>query len=69
MVSSPKDRGCLFRLYWGRDVDVYRNLIRGEPRWSEILGGLRIDGVRKNGVKRLVGIESGFIGFVGESIC
>jgi hypothetical protein len=69
VISSPKDRRCLFLLYWGRDTNVYRDLVRGEPRWSEILGGLRVDGVRENGIKCLVGIESGFIGFIGESIC
>jgi hypothetical protein len=69
MVSSPEDRGSLFRFYWGRDVNVYRNLIGREPRRSKVLGGLRVDGIRKNSVKRLIGIESGLIGFVGESIC
>jgi hypothetical protein len=69
VVSSPKDRGSLFRLYWGRDVDVYCDLIGREPRWSEILGGLRVDRVGKNRIKCLVGIESGLIGFIGESIC
>jgi hypothetical protein len=69
MISSPQDRGSLFRLYWGRDVDVYCNLIRGEPRRSKVLGGLRVDRVRKNGIERLIGVKSGLIGFIGESIC
>jgi hypothetical protein len=69
VISSPQDRGGLFRFYWGRDVNVYRDLIRGKPRRSEILGGLRVNRVRKNGVECLVGIESGLIGFIGESIC
>ena len=69
MVSSPKDRGGLFRFYWGRDVDVYRNLVGREPRRSKVLGGLRVDRVGKNGIERLIGVKSGLIGFIGESIC